>query len=89
MSISDCQSIIKKAVVERLKKTYGLKIFPETGSRFKIEFNILSDVVTLAIDTSGDSLHKRGYRTRLTQPPSRKLWRQPCSGLAAGHPEGL
>lgn len=69
MSISDCQSIIKKAVVERLKKTYGLKIFPETGSRFKIEFNILSDVVTLAIDTSGDSLHKRGYRTLAYSAP--------------------
>jgi len=69
MSISDCQSIIKKAVVERLKKRYHLEIFPETGPRYRIEFHILNDVVTLAINTSGDSLHKRGYRTLVYTAP--------------------
>jgi len=72
MSISDCQAIIKKAVVERLKKVYGLEIFPETGPRFRIEFNLLNDVVTLAIDTSGDSLHKRGYRTLAYTAPMKE-----------------
>ena len=69
MSISDCQSIIKKAVVERLKLRYKLNIFPETGQRYKIVFWILKDQVILAIDTSGDGLHKRGYRRRPTAAP--------------------
>jgi len=63
MSISDCQSIIKKAIVERLKTVYKLQVFPETGPRYRIEFSILKDKVTLSIDTSGDGLHKRGYRS--------------------------
>lgn len=63
MSVSDCQSIVKKAVVERLKRKYGMQRFPETGSRVKIDFSILNDRVTLAIDASGAGLHKRGYRT--------------------------
>jgi putative N6-adenine-specific DNA methylase len=69
MSISDCQSIIKKAVVERLKLRYRLNIFPETGQRYKIVFWILKDQVILAIDTSGDGLHKRGYRRLTTAAP--------------------
>lgn len=69
MSISDCQSIIKKAVVERLKIRYGLTRFPETGSKYKIVFWILKDRVILAMDTSGDGLHKRGYRRRTTLAP--------------------
>jgi putative N6-adenine-specific DNA methylase len=69
MSISDCQSIIKKAVVERLKAHYKLNIFPETGPRYKIVFWILKDKVILAMDTSGDGLHKRGYRRRTTLAP--------------------
>ena len=69
MSISDCQSIIKKAVVERLKLRYRLNIFPETGQRYKIVFWILKDQVILAIDSSGDGLHKRGYRRLTTAAP--------------------
>lgn len=69
MSISDCQSIIKKAVVERLKGHYGLSLFPESGSRYKIVFWILKDRVILGIDTSGEGLHKRGYRRRTTLAP--------------------
>jgi len=69
MSISDCQSIIKKAVVERLKLRYRLNIFPETGQRYKIVFWVLKNQVILAIDTSGDGLNKRGYRRRPTAAP--------------------
>lgn len=63
MSVSDCQSIIKKAIVERLKKVYKLEIFPETGPQYRIDFNILKDKVTVSIDTCGIGLHKRGYRS--------------------------
>lgn len=63
MSISDCQSIIKKAVVERLKKVYGIEIFPETGPRFHIDFSITKDKAIISLDTTGEGLHKRGYRS--------------------------
>ena len=61
-SVSDCQKIIKKAVVERLKRVYGLEWFPETGETYQIQFSLMKDSVSLCIDTSGDGLHKRGYR---------------------------
>lgn len=61
-SVSDCQKIIKKAVVERLKRTYGIEWFPESGALYQIQFSIMKDQVSLCIDTSGDGLHKRGYR---------------------------
>ena len=61
-SVSDCQKIIKKAVVERLKSTYHMDWFPETGALYQIQFSIMKDRVSLCIDTSGDGLHKRGYR---------------------------
>lgn len=63
MSISDCQSIIKKAIVERLKKVYRLETFPETGPRYHIDFSITKDKVLIALDTTGAGLHKRGYRS--------------------------
>ena len=68
-SISDCQSIIKKAVVERLKTVYKLPWFSETGARYAIEFAIMNDQVTLTIDTSGTGLHKRGYRLQANDAP--------------------
>ena len=58
-SIPDCQSIIKKAIVERLKLKYKISIFPETGSEYKIRFSIHKNLVTMMIDTSGEGLHKR------------------------------
>ncbi len=61
-SISDCQKIIKKAIVERLKQTYPLDYFSETGPVYSIRMTLLKDIVTLAIDTTGPGLHKRGYR---------------------------
>ena len=71
-SIPDCQKIIKKAVVTRLESVYGRKIFPETGVNYKIEFFILNDKATLMIDTSGDGLHKRGYRPEANDAPIRE-----------------
>lgn len=61
-SVSDCQAIVKKAVVEKLKLKYNTSWFDETGADYTIQVGILKDVVTLAIDTSGSGLHKRGYR---------------------------
>lgn len=71
-SIPDCQSIIKKAVVEKLKLSYKLSWFPETGPLYRIEFFINKDEVTLMIDTSGAPLHKRGYRPASNTAPLRE-----------------
>lgn len=68
-SVSDCQAIVKKAIVERLKDVYGISWFEETGPRYKIEVALLKDVATLTIDTSGAGLHKRGYRKLAGQAP--------------------
>ena len=61
-SVSDCQKIIKKAVVERLKGVYGIEWFAETAETYQIQFSIMKDVVSMCVDTSGAGLHKRGYR---------------------------
>jgi len=68
-SVSDCQAIVKKAVVESLKKTYKKEWFEEKGPLYKIEVALLKDVVTLTIDTSGPGLHKRGYRDWIGPAP--------------------
>ena len=68
-SISDCQAIVKKAVVESLKERYHKEWFPEDGPLYKIEVAILKDVVTITIDTTGPGLHKRGYRTLIGEAP--------------------
>ncbi len=62
MSVSDCQAIIKKAASRRLGEKYGLSWLPETGIKYQLHFTILNDNVTLSLDTSGQGLHKRGYR---------------------------
>ena len=62
MSTSDCQAIIKKAASRRLGEKYGISWLPETGVKFQMHFTILNDKVTLSLDTSGQGLHKRGYR---------------------------
>jgi len=61
-SVPDCQSIVEKAVVEKLKTKYNVNWFEKTGAKYKIQVAILKDEVTLTIDTTGASLHKRGYR---------------------------
>ena len=61
-SPSDIQSIVKKAVVERLKGIYGISWFPETGASYPLRVAIRKDEVSVMLDTTGDSLHKRGYR---------------------------
>ncbi|MBQ7637769.1 MAG: class I SAM-dependent RNA methyltransferase [Clostridia bacterium] len=68
-SVSDCQSIIKKAVVERLKTVYNVPWFEESGALYQIQFSIMKNVVHLFIDTSGRGLHKRGYRIDANAAP--------------------
>ncbi|MDD5189999.1 MAG: class I SAM-dependent RNA methyltransferase [Dehalococcoidales bacterium] len=76
-SIRACQSIVKKAVVERLKEKYHQDWFEETGPEFTIQISMLKDVATLTIDTSGAGLHKRGYRETGGEAPLKET-------LAAG-----
>ncbi|MDD2717259.1 MAG: class I SAM-dependent RNA methyltransferase [Candidatus Wallbacteria bacterium] len=61
-SVPDCQAITKKAVVESLKKKYGLSIFPENGAAYMIRVALHKDIASLLLDTSGEALHRRGYR---------------------------
>jgi len=68
-SISDCQAIVKKAIVERLKTVYNVDWFKEDGPKYAIEVALLNDTVTLSIDTSGAGLHKRGYREEAGSAP--------------------
>ena len=68
-SPTDIQSVMKKAVVERMKSRYHLNFFPESGAAYPIRVVIMKDVVTAAIDLSGDSLHKRGYRKLVSKAP--------------------
>ena len=63
-SVPACQSIVKKAVVERLGAAYGLETLPETGKRYQIRFSIMKDEVMLCLDASGEGLYKRGSRRR-------------------------
>ena len=71
-SIPDCQSIVKKAVVNRLSAEYGVSWFEETGVNYKVEFFILKDEAMLMIDTSCTALHKRGYRHDAGAAPLRE-----------------
>lgn len=77
MSVPDCQRIIKKALADRLMKKYGKAWLSETGAVYKIQFNILKDVVHIYLDTTGAALHKRGYRRNSNEAPIKET-------LAAG-----
>ena len=76
-SVPDCQSIVKKAAVERLRSKYGISWFEETGAPVQIKFSILKDTVSVYLDTSGVGLHKRGYRRNSNAAPIKET-------LAAG-----
>jgi len=76
-SVKDCQAIVKKAVVEAMKRKYQISRFEESGPVYKIEVALLKDIATLTIDTTGAGLHKRGYREGTGEAPLRET-------LAAG-----
>ncbi len=71
-SVPDCQKIIKKAIVERLKARYHLSWFAESGETVQIRFSLMKDRATLCLDTSGEGLHKRGYRPAHNAAPLRE-----------------
>ena len=71
-SIRACQSITKKAVVERLKEAYETEWLPESGPQFTIQVSMLRDIATLTLDTSGSGLHRRGYRLQTGEAPLRE-----------------
>jgi putative N6-adenine-specific DNA methylase len=95
-SVPACQSIVKKAVVDRLSDAYGVKNFEETGGDYEIKVTLLKDRVTLTVDTTGPGLHKRGYRVKDVRAPIKEtlaaalvqlsFWREgrllvdPCCG---------
>ena len=68
-SVPDCQAIVKKAAVDRLGAKYGLSWLPETGATYQIRFSIMKDHCEIFLDTSGVSLHKRGYRENANLAP--------------------
>jgi putative N6-adenine-specific DNA methylase len=68
-SVPACQGIVKKAMVEKMKLRYKREWFPEDGARYVAEVSLLNDVATLTLDTTGPSLHKRGYRKLVTEAP--------------------
>lgn len=72
MSVRDCQSITKKAIVERLKRKYRANWFPETGSLYPVNITLHRDIARVTLDTSGDALNKRGYRTWVGEAPLRE-----------------
>ena len=88
-SVPDCQSIIKKAAVERLKNKYGINWFSETGSTVQIQFSILKDVVTIYLDTSGAGLHKRGYRRNSNAAPIKETLAAGIVDLARVRPDSI
>ena len=85
-SVSDCQSIIKKAVVERMKSKYGISWFDETGSVHQIQFSIMKDKVSLLLDTTGAGLHKRGYRPQANAAPIKETLAAALCDLARLRP---
>ncbi|MBQ9354293.1 MAG: class I SAM-dependent RNA methyltransferase [Clostridia bacterium] len=88
-SLPDCQKIIKKAVVTRLSSVYGISWFSETGPEYKIKFTILKDNVTVMIDTSGEGLHKRGYRRKSNDAPLKETLAAAMCDIARIYPDTL
>ncbi len=85
-STRDCQAIIKKAVVERLKAKYKIEWFEETGPIHQIQFSIMKDKVSMLIDTSGYGLHKRGYRLDANDAPIKETLAAALCGLSRLRP---
>lgn len=88
-SVPDCQSIIKKAAVERLKEKYGISWFDETGPAVQIKFSILKDNVSIYLDTSGVGLHKRGYRRNSNAAPIKETLAAGIIDLARVRPDSI
>jgi putative N6-adenine-specific DNA methylase len=86
-SVPAVQSVVEKAVVERLKQKYRLDWFPKTGAKYYVEVSLLKDVATLTLDTSGPGLHKRGYRKLAAEAPIKETLAAAMILLSRWHPE--
>ncbi|WP_079530090.1 THUMP domain-containing class I SAM-dependent RNA methyltransferase [Halobacillus hunanensis] len=87
-SVPDCQSIVKKAIVERLKKKYGVaSILKETGDFYRVEIAIHKDEALLTLDTSGSGLHKRGYRVGQGEAPLKETLAAALIQITNWHPD--
>ena len=86
-SIPDCQSIVKKACVERLKTVYKTNWFEETGPVHQLQFSIMKDQVTLMLDTTGHGLHKRGYRANSNMAPIKETLAAAMCDIARIYPD--
>lgn len=88
-SVPDCQKIVKKAAVERLKSKYGVSWFNETEPPVQIQFSILKNVVAIYLDTSGVGLHKRGYRRNSNAAPIKETLAAGIVDLARVRPDSI
>lgn len=88
-SVPDCQSIAKKAVVEKMKQRYHKEWFAETGPKYTIEVALLDDMATLTMDTSGVGLHKRGYRKLSSEAPLKETLAAAMVNLSFWNPERI
>lgn len=86
-SVPDCQRIVKKAIVEKLRDQYGVDWLEETGPEYPIDVSVLKDRVTLTIDTTGDALNKRGYRKLTARAPLRETLAAALVQLSVWHPD--
>ena len=87
-SVPDCQAIVKKAIAQRLKGKYGLSWFPETGPLFRVRFRLLKDQASLLVDTTGEGLHKRGYRAQSNGAPIKETLAAALCKLSRLRPDG-
>lgn len=86
-SVPACQKIVEKAVVEKLRTRYPITWFPKTGAKYRIEVALLKDVALITLDTTGPSLHKRGYRKLAAEAPIKETLAAAMILLARWHPE--
>ncbi len=86
-SVPDCQGIVKKAIVEKMKQRYHVNWFTETGPKYTIEVALLKDIATVTIDTSGAGLHKRGYRKLTSQAPVKETLAAAMIALSFWNPD--
>ncbi|MFF2481545.1 class I SAM-dependent RNA methyltransferase [Paenibacillus sp. NPDC058071] len=86
-SVPACQSIVKKAVVEKMKERYGTEWFHEDGGKFVIEVSLMNDLALITLDTTGAGLHQRGYRRVSTEAPLRETMAAALVQLSRWRPE--
>lgn len=88
-SVPNCQAIVKKAIVEKMKEKYKKEWFEEDGPRYTIEVGLLKDIATLTIDTSGAGLHKRGYREAASEAPLKETLAAAMVDLSFWNPDRI